>query len=299
MASGTAAAGASEALKKPGRIFANPRAGPQSISIDDLVSRFPSDEIEETKPEDLIPQIESAIADGNTYAFVGIAGGDGTFVARPKPSLAPRDVPLLVVPAGTRNHFAGDVGVDSLDTAGSAAAAGVVRSVDLGCVNDALFVNNSNVGTYPHMVADREARERRLPKRLASVAAAWQQLRKGHRIVVDIDGVSRRVWAVFIGNNCYGETVRDLTGRDRLDEGVLDVRIARADRRLSRLRIVGAVLFGRLAHSPLIERRAVPSVVIDVGGPVRSRSTARSSRCRRPSSIGRARRRCVCWYRRW
>ena len=92
--------------------------------------------------------------------------------------------------------------------------------------------------------------------------------RTGDVVVVDIDGVSRRVWALFVGNNCYGETLRDLTGREQLDEGVLDLRWARANGRLSRLRIAGAVLFGRVAQSPLIERRAVSSIAIDAHGPL-------------------------------
>jgi undecaprenyl-diphosphatase len=217
----------------------------------------------------LAARIRAFIAGNSSSSFVGIAGGDGTIrCAAETMARAGSDVALLVIPAGTRNHFAHDLGIDDLDAAGSAAAAGVARSVDLGCVNDAFFVNNSSIGVYPHMVVEREGREHRLPKRLASIAAAWDQLRHAHHLTVDIDGVSRRVWAVFIGNNCYGETVRDLSGRERLDDGVLDVRVARADGRLSRLRITGAVLFGRLAKSPLIERHAVSSVVIEVRGPI-------------------------------
>lgn len=202
-------------------------------------------------------------------AFVGIAGGDGT-VRCAADALAGlcSDVPLLVIPAGTRNHFAGDLGITDLDAAVAAATGVTVRSVDLGCVKNAIFVNNSSLGMYPNLVVEREDHERHLPKRMATVVAAWRQLRKGHRIVLDIDGVSRRVWALFVGNNCYGETLRDMTGREQLDEGVLDLRWARANGRLSRLRIAGAVLFGRVAQSPLIERRAVSSIAIDAHGPL-------------------------------
>jgi undecaprenyl-diphosphatase len=263
------AAVASERLTRRGRIFANPVAGPRSVSDEDLTSRFPGDDIERTKPEDLVASIEAFIADSSSSAFVAVAGGDGTVrCAAETLARTGSDRALLVVPAGTRNHFAHDVGLDDLDAAASTAGEGDVRSVDLGWVNGAFFVNNSSIGVYPHLVVEREGREHRLPKRVASVTAAWHQLRKGRRITAEIDGVSRRVWAVFIGNNRYGETVRDLTGRDRLDDGVLDVRIARADRRLSRLRIAAAVLFNRLAKSPLIDRRDVPSVVIDVGSSV-------------------------------
>jgi len=216
------------------------------------------------EPDRLAARIEAAIRDDPAVRFVGIAGGDGTVrSAADVLSSSGSDMPLLVVPAGTHNHFAGDLGIDTIDRAVEAAAHGVVRTVDVGRVNDAPFVNNSSVGTYPNLVLDREQHERRLPKRLASIVAAWKQLRKGHRMTVEVDGVPQRVWAVFVGNNCYGETVMDLTGRQRLDEGVLDLRIVRAGGKLSRLRIAGAVLFGRVGRSPLIDRRSVSSVTID------------------------------------
>ena len=225
---------------------------------------FPGHEVEATEPSELAARVKDTACAGGPVSFVGVAGGDGTIrcAAETLVQLG-SDLPLLVIPAGTRNHFAGDLGIADLEAAAAAATDGAVRSVDLGRVNDSIFVNNSSLGTYPNLVIEREEHERHLPKRLATVVAAWHQMRKGHRIVVDVDGVSRRVWAVFVGNNCYGETLRDLTGRDRLDEGVLDVRLARADGKLSRLRIAGAVLFGRVAQSPLIERRAVRSVLIE------------------------------------
>ena len=104
-----------------------------------------------------------------------------------------------------------------------------------------------------------------MPKGLAAIVAAWHQLRQGRKVNVKVDDTLERVWAVFVGNNCYGESLRELSGRERLDEGVLDVRIARANARLSRLRIVSAVLFGRLERSPLIDRRSCASVTLDVG----------------------------------
>jgi undecaprenyl-diphosphatase len=104
-----------------------------------------------------------------------------------------------------------------------------------------------------------------MPKGIAAVVAAWHQMRFGRHITVKVDGTPVRAWAVFVGNNCYGESLRELTGRERMDEGVLDVRIAHADRRLSRVRIVGAVLFGRVEQSPLIDRTSCSSVELDMG----------------------------------
>jgi undecaprenyl-diphosphatase len=234
-----------------------------------LVALFPGHEVEATEPGDLAARVNETVCGDESVSFVGVAGGDGTVRCAVEALVQlGSNVPLLVIPAGTRNHFAGDLGITDLDAAATAATDGDVRSVDLGRVNDKIFVNNSSLGMYPNLVIEREEHERHLPKRLATAVAAWKQLRKGHRIAIDVDGVSCRVWAVFVGNNCYGETLLDLTGRDQLDQGVLDLRLARAKGKLSRLRIAGAVLFGRVAQSPLIERRTVSSVVIEASGRV-------------------------------
>jgi len=253
-------------VTRQGRVFVNPGAGSTASVVDDLRGSFPDGTVEEVEPDDLATRVEHALATGDVD-YVGIAGGDGTIrcavevVVRSRPATA-----VLVVPAGTRNHFAGDLGITDIDRAVDAAREGHTRQVDVATVNDAVFVNNSSIGMYPNLVAVRERHEERLPKRLANVVAAWHQLRNGHHLDVEVDGAPRRVWAVFVGNGCYGDTLRDLTGRDRLDEGVLDVRIARADGRLSRLRIAAAVLFGRVARSPLIERHRRDRVTVDTGG---------------------------------
>jgi diacylglycerol kinase family enzyme len=169
---------------------------------------------------------------------------------------------LLAVPGGTRNHFARDLDIVDLDAAAEIADHGSTRTIDVGQVNDLVFVNNSSIGVYPRLVEQREARESDLSKGLAAVVAAWHQLRRGRKLQVDIDGTSEKVWAVFVGNNRYGDSLRDL-GREKLDEGLLDVRIARADGRFSRWRIVLAVLFGRIEHSRLIDRRQCASVTIE------------------------------------
>jgi undecaprenyl-diphosphatase len=195
-----------------------------------------------------------------------VAGGDGSIRSAAEVLLdrSPH-TPLLPVPEGTRNHFARDLGLAELDDAVDAANGGHTRAIDAASVNGTWFMNNSSIGVYPRLVAHREARETHLPKVVAAIVAAWHQLRAGRRIAVAVDGEPVVAWAVFVGNNCYGDSLRELTGRDRIDEGVLDVRIARADRKLSRLRIFGAVLFGRIEQSPLIDRRTCASVVLDTG----------------------------------
>jgi diacylglycerol kinase family enzyme len=252
-----------------GVIFVNPTSG-SGTEVADLTKLFSGHDVVECEPEGFAEQVRNVLRTEDQPAFVGVAGGDGTIRTAVEVLLdtAPK-VPLLAIPAGTRNHFAHDVGIETLDDAASAASAGRTLVIDTATVNDVWFINNSSVGVYPRLVAHREARESRMPKGVAAIVAAWHQLRYGRHLRVRVDGSTVKAWAVFVGNNCYGDSLRDLTGRERLDEGELDVRIAHADRRLSRLRIVGAVLFGRVEQSPLIDRSRCGSVELDMGHEVR------------------------------
>jgi undecaprenyl-diphosphatase len=249
---------------KGGVILVNPRAG-SGTEVDELIETFEGHEVVECAPSDLDERLRTILQADEKPAFVGIAGGDGTIRTAVELLLdVSPETPLLAVPAGTRNHFARDLGLERIEDAVAAANEGSTRQVDAATVNSSWFINNSSVGVYPRLVAQREAREPRMPKGLAAIISAWHQLRFGRRMHLRVDGTSVNAWAVFVGNNCYGESLRELTGRERMDEGLLDVRIAHADRRLSRLRIVGAVLFGRLARSPLIDRKQCTSVQLDM-----------------------------------
>jgi len=205
--------------------------------------------------------VKDAVADG--VSFVAVAGGDGT-IRSAAAQLIGSGVPLLPVPTGTRNHFAQDIGICSLDDATDAAAGERARPVDVGRVNGRVFVNNSSIGLYPKIVVRREAHERRLRKGVANVVALWEQLIHGRRIFVSIDGVAYAAWMVFVGNGAYGEGLIDLADREDLCGHVLDVRAVRADRPLARLRVLAALLFGRLARSPLVVKQQCGSVSIDV-----------------------------------
>jgi undecaprenyl-diphosphatase len=250
-------------------IFVNPSSG-SGTEIADLTDLFEGHDVVECEPDGFAEQVKKVLNNDDPPAFVGIAGGDGTIRTAVEVLLdVSPEIPLLAIPAGTRNHFARDVGIETLEDAVAAARSGCTRRVDAAMVNDAWFVNNSSIGVYPRLVAHREARESRMPKGVAAIVAAWHQLRHGRHLRLKVDGSPVKAWAVFVGNNCYGDSLRELTGRERLDEGELDVRIAHADRRLSRLRIVGAVLFGRVEQSPLIDRKRCSAVQLDVGREVK------------------------------
>jgi diacylglycerol kinase family enzyme len=246
-----------------GIILVNPAAGPDDLSPDELRRRFPGDEVAECTPDDVADRTADAVKRG--VDFVGVAGGDGTIRCAAQ-RLAGTGVPLLPIPAGTRNHFAKDVGVCEIDDAVDAAKGDVVR-VDVGEVNEQRFVNNSSIGIYPRIVVRREAHEKHLPKGVANVVAVWEQVRRrGQRFGVDVDGRQLRAWMVFVGNGRYGEGLIDLADRESLDGNELDVRVAIADQPLARLRLLLALLFGRLAHSRLLEHMTTSAVTIDIEG---------------------------------
>lgn len=235
-----------------GVVFVNPESGPDVTSPEELAGHFPGHRVVACDADELPGRIGEAREDG--AAFIAVAGGDGTIRCAAE-ALTGTDLPLLPIPAGTRNHFARELGIEDLTIAGRTAEQGVTRRVDLGEVNGRRFVNNSSVGIYPRIVVTRETHERRWPKGLATVAAAWEQLRHGHRFWVSVDGRRYRAWMVFVGNGRYGKGLLRLNSREALDGNCLDFRLARADSPLARARVVLALLGGVLETSPLLVQR--------------------------------------------
>jgi diacylglycerol kinase family enzyme len=168
-----------------------------------------------------------------------VGGGDGS-IASVAGVLAETGVPLGILPLGTFNHFAKDLGLPlQLDEAVGIIADGHVRSIDLGEVNGEIFVNNSSIGVYPYLVLDRERlREQHgLGKWLAMALAAWRTLRHFplRRLSIRAGSFAEpyRSPCVFIGNNEYCLSGRVAGKRERLDAGELCVYVAKRQSRLS------------------------------------------------------------------
>jgi diacylglycerol kinase family enzyme len=228
-----------------GIAFVNPASGPDDCA-DEIRRRFAGHEIVEVDGDALGSRVRAVTARGGVD-FVAVAGGDGSLSCAAG-ILAGGDVPLLPIPTGTRNHFARDLGIDSVEAAASAVD-GERRAIDLGDVNGEVFVNNAGVGLYPEIVRVRDERASRLPKGLATLAAAVRAFPHRHRLDVAIDGDPCRVWQVFVGNGLYGEGFVGAASRDALDGGVLDLRV-----------------FSRFWHRRATRRDPVKSVRVDVPG---------------------------------
>lgn len=258
----------SRATAARGLVLVNPNSGSDATDVEHLRAGFGKHDVVECEPASITEHAEQAVHDGR--AFVGVAGGDGSIRCAAE-VLANTDVALLAIPEGTHNHFAKALGIATLDDAIAATKGGNRIAIDVARVNGKIFVNNSSIGAYPGLVEVREAHEDRLPKPVANLVAAFHQLRAGHRVRVDIDRRPSKAWLVFVGNGAYGENLVDITTRESLRDGVLDVRVVRADRRFARLRIVADALAGRLDRSPVLERRTCRAITISVHG---RRSTA-------------------------
>jgi diacylglycerol kinase family enzyme len=195
-------------------------------------------------------------------------GGDGT-VSAVAGALAGSGIALGVLPLGTLNHFARDVGV-SLDIAQAVRdiAAGRTREVDVGEVNGRVFINNSSLGLYPHVVRERDRRRRLLGvgKWRAMLWASMKVLRRYPFVDVSLNlgGQQKalRTPFVFVGNNEYEMQGSDLGTRKRLDCGLLSIYLAPTTGRLGLLGLALRGLFGRLAKGRDFEMTQVAAAQI-------------------------------------
>jgi diacylglycerol kinase family enzyme len=178
------------------------------------------------------------VVDGKLDAIV-VGGGDGS-VRTVASVLAGSDIPLGVLPLGTLNHFARDLGISFVaEEAVAVIAAGADRAVDVGEINNTIFINNSSIGLYPYLVLGRERRRRRkrLSKWTAMILAIPGVLRNlpVFRLDILVGGTVEpsRSPCVFIGNNEYRISAPGLGTRDSLDRGELCLYVARTQGRLA------------------------------------------------------------------
>jgi diacylglycerol kinase family enzyme len=213
-------------------LFYNPKSGggkAERFALADEARARGIEPIELTRGADLSDLVREAVAGGADA--LAMAGGDGSqaVVAAMASEL---DLPYACVPAGTRNHFALDLGVDRDDVVGAldAFVDGGERRVDLAEVNGRVFVNNVSLGLYAEAVQRPGYREAKLRTLLDTVPDV---LGSGGKLDLAWNGPGGREHrsgaAVLVSNNRYrlGRAVGSGT-RPRIDDGLLGVTVAGA-----------------------------------------------------------------------
>ncbi|OBH08846.1 bifunctional phosphatase PAP2/diacylglycerol kinase family protein [Mycobacterium sp. E1747] len=246
----------------------NPESGSGTGSrvVDEVREALPKADIRELGPDDDPQQV---LRDAAAHAEVlAVGGGDGTVAAAARVAIE-AGLPLAVFPAGTFNHFAKDIGCDTVAKTVDAIRRGSVACVDLVCLNESQMVlNTASIGAYPAFVQQREKLEKRIGKPLASLYAMLHTLRRDQPVRISYDNKTLLTSLFFLGNSLYLPTGFAPSRRTRMDDGLIDVRMLEAGRRWSRTRILTALALGRLERSPLYHELQVPEFAFTtVDGP--------------------------------
>ncbi|MFC4060130.1 bifunctional phosphatase PAP2/diacylglycerol kinase family protein [Planomonospora corallina] len=230
----------------PGRGAGAAEAGTRTADV--LRAALPRAEIREPGPGDDLGEVVRQAA---SRAKVLAVAGDDALVSRAAGQVARTATPLLVVPSGPPGDFARALGVLTADEAVAAYRSGDLVSVDVGEAAGRTFVDSASLGVYPEVLAGRERRRGRIGKWPALLWAMAEVLGRDDARPVDlvVDGVPRRAWLVFVGNCRYEVRGAAPTRRERLEDGLLDVRILTAADRLPRVRALISVLTGRFKLS--------------------------------------------------
>jgi YegS/Rv2252/BmrU family lipid kinase len=192
-------------------------------------------------------------------ALVVVGGGDGTISAAAS-ALIGTDTVLGILPLGTLNHFARDLGIPpEIDKAAELIARRPVRRVDVAEMNGRIFINNSAVGLYPLMVLDRDLQRNKLgrSKRLAMIVASLRTLaRFNHqRLTLTVNDQQAQVDTplLFVGNNEYRIDLGAPGQRESIDEGELSVFVMRKKTRRGFVAASVRALFGRARNDDMVK----------------------------------------------
>lgn len=261
-------------------VVVNPSSGAQPQLMDpvrQLKMALPRAEVvlyeEEAGP---LPKVlEEAARDAARQGGVfGVCGGDGTVNAAVTPALR-FDVPLMVLPGGTFNHFAADLGVDTVADACIALAEGSAVKADVGRVKPlagtgpdgktssepVYFLNTFSLGSYPELVRIREEWSPKVGGPPAALLGVAQILHTGRPLRAVVNGKARSMWMLFAGNGAYRSAGIAPVRRHDLADGLLDVRIAHGGR-FARSRLLAAAIVGQLTKTRLYASAKAQRLVI-------------------------------------
>jgi diacylglycerol kinase family enzyme len=267
-------------------LFVNPKSGGGKATRAGLAERARElgvDAIVMRPEDDLATLVDDAVVRGADA--LGAAGGDGSLAVVAEAALA-HDLPFVCVPAGTRNHFALDVGVDRSDLVGSLQAFtdGVERRIDVAEVNGRLFLNNVSLGIYGDAVRQptyRDAKTRTLLETAVQVLGPSAPA-DGLELVDDRGCAHRDPAVVLVSNNPYAfDPPRAPGTRPALDSGQLGVVVL--DRRASgqtSARTWTAKHLEVIANAPV--HAGIDGEAIDLSSPLRFATRPGALRVRLP-----------------
>jgi diacylglycerol kinase family enzyme/membrane-associated phospholipid phosphatase len=246
-------------------------------TVEALRKVFPKAYIKEIRPdEDVATEIAGVATRPGTVAL-GVWGGDGT-VGTAAAAAVEHDLPLLVLPGGTLNHFARDAGTPTLQAAVDAASRGEAARADVGHVAverglpdsperlELIMLNTASIGLYPNLVRRREQLQPALGKPLAGVVAMFRTFAAGTPTGLAVNGVRHKLWILYIGRGRYYPRDHAPLVRPVLEDGVLDLRMITADESFARLRLLWSVLTGTVASSRITHLSETSRIRVEPAG---------------------------------
>ncbi len=255
-------------------LIMNPKSGGGKATEFDLVGNCHARGIEPVvlaEGDDLVALAQDAVARGADV--IGMAGGDGSQALVAKVAME-HGIPHVVVPAGTRNHLALDLGLDREDVVGAldAFTGGIPRTIDLATVNGRVFVNNASLGLYAEIVASQDYRDAKvrtaldtLPDLLGDDTNALDL-----QFVDQLGAAHDTADVVLVSNNPY---VLDSLGavgtRARMDTGELGVVCLTINSATEARRFLALQAAGQVSKFPGWQEWSTPRFEVDSGAPVR------------------------------
>ncbi len=227
-------------------------AGDQQYDFADLFSkRGFAVKIVNTREGSSIAEIANSAVQ-QKYDIVVAGGGDGTVSAVAAALVGHPEVRLGILPLGTLNHFARDLNIPfDISRALDIICAAYSEAIDIGCVNDTYFINNTSVGLYPAIVKLRETLQGAgYNKWWAAVLSAIRILARFRRLELQIQRsgkapLTRKTALLFVGNNAYGTTGGNLGKRQSLKQGKLWINVPTSSTRLGLLKSLSALVVRR------------------------------------------------------
>jgi len=252
-------------------VLQNEKAGTTEASESDIRSAFEAAgataDVRGVSGKHLAEEAKRALA--ARPDVVVAAGGDGT-ISAVAGALVDQSVPMGILPLGTLNHFAKDIGVPlELSQAVETIVNGFWTAVDAAEVNGRVFVNNSSLGMYPQIVRSREEQRSRLgrSKWLALFLASLSVFRRFPTMQIRLDtradSEHLKTPLLFVGNNVYETDLLSQKGRTCLDRGELSLVSVRSQSRFGLVRLAFKSLIGSLEQERDFQSQCLPEFWVE------------------------------------